>query len=247
SSRPGRSASGRRSITVVTPWRATCTQSSAAGWPALWTRDSGWRASIGGAAAAADVAVGCGAAGGSAAIATVASNGASRQVAANAMLGDMRACSCVACGHDSCHGCGPDGAPCCRPCVRHRPARYCRPRTRRLAMRPDVLPFRHDGTGTWSYLVLDPASGDAALVDPVLDYDAAAGRTGTQSAQALVDAVRGRGASVRWLLETHAHADHVSASHWLKATHFPDATLAIGAGIRTVQETFGPIFNLGDD
>jgi len=114
-------------------------------------------------------------------------------------------------------------------------------------MRPEVLPFRHAGTGTWSYVVLDPASGDAALLDPVLDYDAASGRTGTQSAQALVDAVRERGAHVRWLLETHAHADHLSASHWLKSTHFPDAGIAIGAGIRTVQETFRPIFNLGDD
>src|SRR3546814_5619038 len=84
-------------------------------------------------------------------------------------------------------------------------------------MRPDVLPFRHTGSGTWSYLVLDPDGGEAALVDPVLDYDAASGRTGTQSAQALVDAVRDRGASVRWLLETHAHADHVSAAHWLRS------------------------------
>jgi glyoxylase-like metal-dependent hydrolase (beta-lactamase superfamily II) len=114
-------------------------------------------------------------------------------------------------------------------------------------MRPDVVPFRHAGTGTWSYLVADPASGEAALVDPVLDYDAAAGRTSTQSAQALVDAVAARGVRVRWLLETHAHADHLSASHWLKSAHFPDATLAIGAGIRTVQATFRPIFNLGDD
>src|SRR3546814_3723813 len=56
---------------------------------------------------------------------------------------------------------------------------------RRLAMRPDVLPFRHTGSGTWSYLVLDPDRGEAALVDAVLDYDAASGRTGTQSAQAL--------------------------------------------------------------
>src|SRR3546814_2446639 len=112
---------------------------------------------------------------------------------------------------------------------------------RRLAMRPYVLPFRRHGSGTWGYLVLDPDRGEAALVDAVLDYDAASGRTGTQSAQALVDAVRDRGASVRWLLETHAHADHVSAAHWLKSTHFPDARIAIGAGIRTVQDTFRPI------
>ena len=113
-------------------------------------------------------------------------------------------------------------------------------------MRPAILPFRHASTGTWSYLVLDPDSGEAALVDPVLDYDGASGRTSTQSARLLVDAVRERGAVVRWLLETHAHADHLSASHWLKTRHFPDARLAIGAGIRTVQDTFRPIFNLGD-
>jgi glyoxylase-like metal-dependent hydrolase (beta-lactamase superfamily II) len=113
-------------------------------------------------------------------------------------------------------------------------------------MRPEVLPFRHASTGTWSYLVLDPGTGEAALVDPVLDYDAASGRISTSSALALVDATRARGANVRWLLETHAHADHVSAAHWLKTTHFPDARIAIGAGIRTVQSTFRPIFNLGE-
>jgi glyoxylase-like metal-dependent hydrolase (beta-lactamase superfamily II) len=113
-------------------------------------------------------------------------------------------------------------------------------------MRPEVLPFRHASTGTWSYLALDPRTGEAALVDPVLDYDAASGRISTSSALALVDAVRARGANVRWLLETHAHADHVSAAHWLKTTHFPDARIAIGAGIRAVQSTFRPIFNLGE-
>lgn len=113
-------------------------------------------------------------------------------------------------------------------------------------MRPEVLPFRHAGTGTWSYLVLDPGSREAALVDPVLDYDAASGRISTPSALALVDAARARDAEVRWLLETHAHADHVSAAHWLKTTHLPAARVAIGAGIRTVQATFRPIFNLGE-
>src|SRR3546814_79735 len=97
-------------------------------------------------------------------------------------------------------------------------------------MRPDVLPFRHTGSGTWSYLVLDPDGGEAALVDPVLDYDAASGRTGTQSAQALVDAVRDRGASVRWLLETNAHADTASAAHWPQSAHFPHSSIAHGAG-----------------
>src|SRR3546814_13144951 len=108
---------------------------------------------------------------------------------------------------------------------------------RRLAMRPDVLPFRHTGSGTWSYLVLDPDRGEAPLVDAVLDYDAASGRTGTQSAQALVDAVRDRGASVRWLLATHAHADPLPAAPWLQNPHFPDSTHATGAGLHPGHET----------
>src|SRR3546814_6639749 len=107
---------------------------------------------------------------------------------------------------------------------------------RRLAMRPDVLPFRHTDSGTWSYLVLDPDGGEAALVDPVLDYDAASGRTGTQSAQALVDAVRDRGASVRWLLETHAHADHVSAAHWLQRSE--EHTSELQSLLRTAYAVF---------
>src|SRR3546814_995234 len=109
---------------------------------------------------------------------------------------------------------------------------------RRLAMRPDVLPFCHTGSGTWSYLVLDPDRGEAALVDAVLDYDAASGRTGTQSAQALVDAVRDRGASVRWLLETHAHADHVSAAHWLKSTRSEEHTSELQSLMRISYAVF---------
>ena len=111
--------------------------------------------------------------------------------------------------------------------------------------RPDVLSFHHEPTGTWTHLVHD-AAGIAAIVDPVLDFDAASGRTSTPSAQELLDAVRARGLDVRWILETHAHADHLSAGHWLKG-QLPGATLAIGDGIRTVQATFAPVFDLGDD
>ncbi|MCL1635406.1 MBL fold metallo-hydrolase [Luteimonas sp. SX5] len=111
-------------------------------------------------------------------------------------------------------------------------------------MSPIVHPHHHAGTGTWSYVVADPDSREAAIIDPVLDYEAASGRTSTASAEALLQDVREHGYRVRWLLETHAHADHLSAAHWLKR-QFPDAVLAIGDGIRTVQETFRPIFNLG--
>lgn len=113
-------------------------------------------------------------------------------------------------------------------------------------MSPTVHPHHHAGTGTWSYVVADPASGDAALIDPVLDYEAASGRTSTASAEILLGDVREHGYRVRWLLETHAHADHLSAAHWLKQ-QLPEATLAIGQGIRIVQRTFKPIFNLGED
>ncbi|KAA2285302.1 MBL fold metallo-hydrolase [Arenimonas fontis] len=108
-----------------------------------------------------------------------------------------------------------------------------------------VLPHYHPDTGTWSYVVADPASGRAALVDPVLDFDLASGRTGTRSAQALLDAVADGGWQVDWILETHAHADHLSAGHWLKR-RLPGARLAIGEGIRQVQKTFRTIYNLGE-
>jgi glyoxylase-like metal-dependent hydrolase (beta-lactamase superfamily II) len=110
---------------------------------------------------------------------------------------------------------------------------------------PDVLPFFHADSNTWTYLVSDPASGEAAIIDPVLDFDPKSGRTSTTSAQAVLSALRERGLQVRWIIETHAHADHFSAGHWLK-TSLPQAVLAIGDGIRTVQKTFRPIFNLGE-
>ena len=112
-------------------------------------------------------------------------------------------------------------------------------------MRPTITPFFHTDSCTWTYVVADDATKQAVIVDPVLDFDAKSGRTATKSAQQLVDHVRNNGLAVRWILETHAHADHLSAGHWLKP-QCPQARLAIGEGIRTVQKTFRPIFNLGE-
>ncbi len=109
---------------------------------------------------------------------------------------------------------------------------------------PEVAPFFHEGSNTWSYVVNDGT--EAAIIDPALDYDAASGRVGTTSAQALIDHVRTHGLTLRWLLETHAHADHVSASCWLKR-HWPTATLAIGSGIRQVQAMLAAEYGLGPD
>ena len=112
-------------------------------------------------------------------------------------------------------------------------------------MKAQVQPFFHAGSNTFSYVVSDPHSGQAAIIDPVLDFDAAAARTGSTAAQALVDHVSAHGLQVQWLLETHAHADHLSAAQWLKQ-QFPAARLAIGEGIRTVQATFAAVLDLGD-
>lgn len=108
--------------------------------------------------------------------------------------------------------------------------------------RPDVATFHHADSGTWSYVVSDPASRSAAIIDPVLDYDPKSGRTSTTAAAALIAHVRTNGMRVQWILETHAHADHLSAAPYLQREL--GGRLAIGAGIREVQATFKPIFNL---
>ena len=107
----------------------------------------------------------------------------------------------------------------------------------------DVLSFFDAPTGSWSYLVIDPTSRQAAVIDPVLDYDAAAARTARTGADRLLQAVRERDLDVVWILETHAHADHLTAAAYLKAQL--GAPLAVGAGICRVQQTFARIFNLG--
>ncbi|RNF85924.1 MBL fold metallo-hydrolase [Montanilutibacter psychrotolerans] len=109
---------------------------------------------------------------------------------------------------------------------------------------PRVQPFFHADSNTWSYVVADPATAQAAIIDPVLDFDAKSGRTATTSAETLLAHVATLGLDVRWILETHAHADHLSAGDWLRA-RLPGATLAIGDGIRVVQVAMRSLFNLG--
>lgn len=109
-------------------------------------------------------------------------------------------------------------------------------------MRPDVRPFRHESTGTWSYVVADPGSRRCAIVDPVLDFDPKSGRSSAASAGAIADFVRGQGLTNDWILETHAHADHLSAAQWLQSAI--GGKIAIGQGIREVQRAFRDILNL---
>ncbi len=106
-----------------------------------------------------------------------------------------------------------------------------------------VATFFDEATNTASHVVHDPASGRGAIIDSVLDFDAAAGRTSTGSAEAIVDHVERHGLGIDWVLETHAHADHLSAAPFLRARL--GGRLAIGRSIIAVQETFGRIFNLG--
>ena len=109
-------------------------------------------------------------------------------------------------------------------------------------MNPEVRPFRHEPTGTWSYVVADPRTRKCAVVDPVLDFDPKSGRASAASADAIATYVRDAGLDCQWLLETHAHADHLSAAPWLQAAL--GGKIAIGAGIGDVQKTFRTILNL---
>lgn len=109
----------------------------------------------------------------------------------------------------------------------------------------EILPFLHKASSTWSYVVADPTARRAAVIDPALDYDAASGRTGSAAAELLVAAVRERGWTLDWILETHAHADHLTAAQFIKREL--GGSICIGEGIRGVQQTFKALFNLGGD
>lgn len=113
------------------------------------------------------------------------------------------------------------------------------------AHRPLVRSFFDKKTFTASYVVHDPRTRKAAIIDSVLDFDLASGRTARVCADAIVTYVEAEGLMVEWLLETHAHADHISAAPYLKERL--GGQLAIGKAITAVQHVFGTIFNQGDD
>lgn len=111
-------------------------------------------------------------------------------------------------------------------------------------MSPRIQAFFHEPTFTVSYLVSEPSSGASAVIDPVLDFDAKSGHLGTRSADAILATAAQAGLRILWVLETHLHADHLSAAQHLKAA--TGAALGIGAGTAAVQAYFKDVFNAAD-
>ena len=109
-------------------------------------------------------------------------------------------------------------------------------------MNPDVQRFYHEESGTFSYVVSDPASKAAAVVDPVLGFSVVSGQTDTTPAEEIVRYLEDKQLVLDWILETHAHADHLTAAQFLKSRL--GGKVAIGQGICDVQAHFGPVFNL---
>jgi glyoxylase-like metal-dependent hydrolase (beta-lactamase superfamily II) len=112
-------------------------------------------------------------------------------------------------------------------------------------MTPDVKAFFDEATNTVSYVVKDPAGSACAIIDSVLDFDYASGRTDTKSADEIIAHVRAEGLDVQWLLETHVHADHLSAAPYIQER--VGGKIGIGDRIKIVQDTFGKVFNEGTE
>jgi glyoxylase-like metal-dependent hydrolase (beta-lactamase superfamily II) len=112
-------------------------------------------------------------------------------------------------------------------------------------MKPNIETFFDTATWTVSYVIFDEVGGSCAIIDPVLDYDPKSGRTSTQFADKLIRFIKNQHLTVEWILETHAHADHLSSAYYLKSQL--GGKIAIGDGIPAVQKTFKKIFNLGDE
>lgn len=112
-------------------------------------------------------------------------------------------------------------------------------------MKPAIQPFFDVVTGTITYIVFDVPGGHAAIIDPVLDYDPKSGRTHTALADQVISFITQQKLAVDWILETHAHADHLSAAHYLKSKL--GGRIAIGEHIKVVQNVFKGMFNLAAD
>ena len=112
-------------------------------------------------------------------------------------------------------------------------------------MHPEVHAFFDKTTNTVSYVVKDPQTNICAIIDPVLDYAPESGRTSTVSAQAIEVFIQSGDLRAEWILETHVHADHLSAAHFLK--NRLGSKIGIGANITIVQNVFGKIFNAGSE
>ncbi len=111
-------------------------------------------------------------------------------------------------------------------------------------MSPRVTAFFDPATYTITYVVAEPEGGHAAIIDTVLDFDRASGRTGTDSADEVIAFVHQQGLTVDWILETHAHADHLTAAPYVQQAL--GGRIGIGAGITGVQQVFAALFNIED-
>lgn len=109
----------------------------------------------------------------------------------------------------------------------------------------NVEAYYHEYTHSLTYLVWHPKTLDAAVIDPVLDYEPGGSKVSTEFIQRVISDIEGKGLKLRLTMETHAHADHITASGELKR-RFPDVITVIGAHIIQVQETFKEIYNLGE-
>jgi glyoxylase-like metal-dependent hydrolase (beta-lactamase superfamily II) len=112
-------------------------------------------------------------------------------------------------------------------------------------MGPDITAFFDEATNTISYIVCDPNGSACAVIDSVLDFDFASGRTDTRSANKLINFIKENKLDVQWLLESHVHADHLSAAPYIQKE--VGGKIGIGSHITDVQETFGKIFNEGTE
>ena len=114
-----------------------------------------------------------------------------------------------------------------------------------MAIEPDVDGFFDPATNTISYIVKDPSSDACAIIDSVLDIDYAAGRIAYDSADRLIEIIRQRGLTLEWIIETHVHADHLSAAPYIQQKL--GGRTGVGARITEIQHTFGKIFNEGTE